>query len=367
MAIDNFIPQLWAGSILQTLEKVQVFGSPTVVNRDYEGDIRKGGDTVNIQSLGAVDVIDYTKNTDLSALQVMDDSTQQLLIDKQKAFNVFLDDIDVAQQQPKVRGQITKNAAYALSDTADTLIAAAMAAGVDAANVVGTAAAPIHPSATTAYEYLVDLGVLLDESNVPSMDRFAAIPPWIEGLLLKDDRFVAGGGSNGEARLQNGVIGQAAGFTILKSNNSPAGAQVAKTLSTSAATDDIVDATAHGFVDGQEIEFATLTGGAGLTALTSYFVTATSLAANTFRVAATRGGVEIDFTTDITAGTARPVASNVLLAGSRMATSFADQIVQTESLRSTARIGDILRGLHVYGIKVVQPTALAAVHVSRAA
>ncbi len=366
MAIDNFIPQLWAGSILQNLQKAQVFGSPVMVNRDYEGEISAGGDTVNIQALGAVNVIDYTKNTDLSALQVMDDSTQQLLIDKQKAFNVFLDDIDVAQQKPKLRGEITREAAYALSDTADTLIAAAMAAGVTAGNVLGSADEPIHPTATTAYEYLVDLGVLLDEANVPSAGRWAAIPPWIEGLLLKDDRFVAGGGSNGEARLQNGVIGQAAGFTVLKSNNSPAGAQAAVTLSTSAAADDIIDATAHGFAIDQEIEFATLTGGTGLTALTSYFVVATSFAANTFRVAATRGGAAIDFSTDITAGTARPVASNVLLAGSRMATSFADQIVKTEAVRNTARFGDNLRGLHVYGIKVVRPTALAAVHVSRA-
>ena len=367
MATDNFIPQLWAGSILQNLQKAHVFGSPTVVNRDYEGEIRAGGDTVNIQALGAVSIIDYTKNTDLSALQVMGDSTQQLLIDKQKAYNVFLDDIDVAQQKPKLRGEMTREAAYALADVADTLIAATMAAGVSATNVVGSAAEPIHPTAITAYEYLVDLGVLLDESNQPSNDRWTAIPSWMEGLLLKDDRFVAGGGTNGEARLQNGVIGQAAGFTVLKSNNSPAGAQVAITLATSAAADDIVDtAAAHGFTAGQEVEFATLTGGAGLTALVSYFVIAANLAATTFQVSATKGGAAINFTTDITAGTVRPVASNVMLAGTKLATSFADQIVKTEAVRNTARFGDNLRGLHVYGIKVVRPTALAAVHISRA-
>lgn len=366
MAIDNFIPQLWAGSILQNLHKAQVFGSELLVNKDYEGEIRAGGDTVNIQALGAVNVIDYTKNTDLSALQVMSDSTQQLLIDKQKAFNVFLDDIDVVQQKPKVRGEITREAAYALSDTADTLIATAMAAGVSAGNVVGSATEPVTPSATTAYEYLVDLGVLLDEANVPSAGRWAAIPPWFEGLLLKDDRFVAGGGSNGEARLMNGVIGQAAGMTVVKSNNVPATAADPVTLSTSAAADDIIDATAHGFVEDQEIEFTALTGGAGLTVGTRYFVIAANLAANTFQVSATRGGAAVNFTTDITAGTATSLATSQVLAGSRMATSFADQIVKTESLRSTTRIGDILRGLHVYGIKVVRPTALASVHITRA-
>lgn len=76
------------------------------------------------------------------------------------------------------------------------------------------------------------------------------------------------------------------------------------TLATSAAADDIIDtATAHGFTEGEVVMFPTLTGGAGLTANTIYYVIATSLAAQTFRIAATPGGEALTFTTDITAGT----------------------------------------------------------------
>jgi hypothetical protein len=76
------------------------------------------------------------------------------------------------------------------------------------------------------------------------------------------------------------------------------------TLATSAAADDIIDtATAHGFVSGQPIEFASLTGGTGLTAGMVYFVLAASLAAQTFKISTVVGGTAVNFSTDITAGT----------------------------------------------------------------
>ena len=77
------------------------------------------------------------------------------------------------------------------------------------------------------------------------------------------------------------------------------------TLATSLAVDDIIDTAAdHGLVAGQTVRFTTLTGGAGLVAGTTYWVTSTSLGARTFRVAASSGGVALGFTTDITAGVA---------------------------------------------------------------
>jgi hypothetical protein len=84
----------------------------------------------------------------------------------------------------------------------------------------------------------------------------------------------------------------------------PAGAASTITLATSAAADDIIDtAAAHGFVAGQAIRFATLTGGTGLTAGTTYYVISANLAAQTFQVATTPGGSAVNFSADITAGT----------------------------------------------------------------
>src|SRR5690606_5414342 len=71
------------------------------------------------------------------------------------------------------------------------------------------------------YEHLVDLGVLLDESNIPIEGRFVVVPAWYHGLLLKDDRFIKAGTVASDRRLANGEVGEAAGFKILKSNNFP--------------------------------------------------------------------------------------------------------------------------------------------------
>jgi hypothetical protein len=48
-----------------------------------------------------------------------------------------------------------------------------------------------------------------------------------------------------------------------------------------------------------------------------------------------------------------------LIAGHKMGFTFASQMTNTETLRSTTTFGDIIRGLQVYGYKVVKPEALS--------
>lgn len=47
------------------------------------------------------------------------------------------------------------------------------------------------------------------------------------------------------------------------------------------------------------------------------------------------------------------------------ARTFAEQIVETEAYRPQARFADALKGLHVYGGKIVRPQAMAVLHVTR--
>lgn len=51
--------------------------------------------------------------------------------------------------------------------------------------------------------------------------------------------------------------------------------------------------------------------------------------------------------------------STVVLAGSYDAVAYAEQIVQTKAFSPEKRFGDALKGLHVYGVKVVHPERLA--------
>lgn len=63
-----------------------------------------------------------------------------------------------------------------------------------------------------------------------------------------------------------------------------------------------------------------------------------------------------------TAATA-PAVSNFVIAGHNIATTFADQINKTEAYRPQDSFSDAIKGLHLYGAKVVRPEALAVMDV----
>ena len=227
-SIDNFIPTIWSARILVALEKAHVYTQPAAVNTDYEGEISAVGDTVNINSIGDPTIFDYTKNTDMPSPETLTGTQKTLTIDQAKAFNFQVDDVDKAQQKPKVMDTALSRAAYKLNDIADGYIAAKMVAG-STLNTIGTDASPITPTVSSgdsgAYEQLVDLGTKLTENNVPTQGRWVVVPPWYHGLLQKDSRFINNQALSGtNAILLNGQVGQAAGFNILESNNVPTAA-----------------------------------------------------------------------------------------------------------------------------------------------
>lgn len=54
-------------------------------------------------------------------------------------------------------------------------------------------------------------------------------------------------------------------------------------------------------------------------------------------------------------------SAQTLIAGSPLATTYAEQISNVEATRKERGFADIVKGLHVYGAKVTRPTALATV------
>ena len=220
MALNSFIPQIWSARLLENLRKILVYAQPGVINRDYEGEIQEKGDTVKIHSIGAVTVDNYVKNRDMNPVETLNDAETLLRITEQKYFHFQVDDVDKIQQYPQMMDAAMREAAYALRNVADQYIAG-LYTDVAAGNVIGDDPNPIIPAKTDAYEYLVDLSVVLDDNDVPEVGRWVIVPPWFEGLMLKDDRFVKSGTEGSEQRLLNGYIGRAAGFDVLKSNNVP--------------------------------------------------------------------------------------------------------------------------------------------------
>jgi hypothetical protein len=281
MAISAFKPEVWNANLLVTLEKSHVYAAPGIVNRDYEGDIANYGDTVHIVGLAEPTIGTYTPHVDIT-IEDVDDTDATLVIDQSKYFAFEVDDVEKRQafNGGRVLTEQARKAAYKLRDTADAYVAGLMAAGVDAGNLI---AEQTLAAASDAYDLLVDLGTILDEDNVPDEGRWVVVTPGFYGLLLKDSRFVGSGDTAAAMTRTNGIVGEAAGFSIRKSNNAPNGP------------------------------------GAG--------------------------------------------AGKLVIAGYNGAVSYAEQINKTEATRKEKGFADIVKGLHLYGAKVVRPTGLAAADV----
>ena len=219
MSVANFIPTIWSARLLEHLDKRHVYLN--LLNRDYEGEIKNFGDTVKVNQIGAVAIKDYEKGQDIDAPEDLTGEQQELKIDQAKYFNFAVDDVDDAQTNPKLMDKAMERAAYGMNDVVDAFAANLLAVNVHNDNTIGSDTAPKVPTVDTAYDLLVDLGVKLTEANVPTVGRWVVIPAWYHGLLLKDKRFVGNGTDFNKAILENGEVGQAAGFTVYVSNNVP--------------------------------------------------------------------------------------------------------------------------------------------------
>jgi len=82
ISLSNFIPTLWADTILAALQKNLVFGA--LFNADYEGEIKQYGDSVKINAIGDITISSYTKDTDINAPQSLTDAQTMLTISQAK-------------------------------------------------------------------------------------------------------------------------------------------------------------------------------------------------------------------------------------------------------------------------------------------
>lgn len=217
MAVTTFIPELWSARLLYALEKAHV--ATNLVNRNYEGEISNHGDTVHINTIGAITVKSYTKNTDIDAPETLATTDQTLVIDQAKYFNFQVDDVDKVQAAGELVDTAMGRAAYALADVSDAYLLGVIAAGAAAGNTIGSAAAPIALTASNVYENIVKLKTKLDKANVPNTGRTIVVPPDVHSLLLLDDRFAKSTATAGQEALINGLVGRIAGFDVYMSNN----------------------------------------------------------------------------------------------------------------------------------------------------
>lgn len=281
MSVDTFKPEVWSALILSSLKKVLAYGD--VVNSNYEGEISEYGDTVTVNSVSRPTISTYVPGVTVIAPEQQTTAARKLLIDQAKFFAFEVDDVDKRQARSSLLEELLAESAYGLADKVDQFLAG-LYTGVQAANALGIVAVPTATPLTAYDNVLVPLKVKLDEANVPSEGRWCIVPPWFHGRMLRDDRFIRADASGEQnPASKNGKVGQAAGFDIRMSNNTP-------------------------FPGGDD---------------------------------------------------------NIVIAGYRGAISYAQQINSVEAYRPQDSFGDAVKGLQLYGGKLMRPDGIVTCQASQ--
>ena len=230
----NFIPEIWSGKLIENFYDATVLSA--ISNTDYEGEIRRMGDTVNIRTQPNITIREYVKGQNL-VVENPDSPKLQLLIDKGEYFSCVEDDIDRVQSDIKLMDMWSKDASEQMKVKIDQRVLTDMLPDIDAANKGGTAGAqsasfnlgttgsPLTvtkdgASTTTAViDLIVDMGTVLDEANVPESDRFLIIPAKMAGLIKKSELKDASLTGDSASPLRNGRLGMIDRFTLYVSHN----------------------------------------------------------------------------------------------------------------------------------------------------
>lgn len=303
MSVLNFKPEAWSRVILAAEKKSLVFGGPGICNDDYEGEISGPGTTVHITQFGDPEVSDYAPNESIS-YQELDDAGQELLIDQRKYFAFTIDDVDKRQAAGDMQAYLEDRASYKLADTADTFIAG-FYTGAAFANIL-TGSDGSNPSTNSNNGIVVN--VYGGSSTNPADFYLKVVLPLKvkldEAYVPKKGRYLV------VPPWAEALLEQTQAFV-------------------SVATDAQQEVFREGLI--------------GRVAGMDVYISNNS--------------VQYDVTDN----------DWVVQAGHPMAITFAEQIVQTEALRLQTTFADAVRGLHVYGGKLIRPDHIAVAGVKRPA
>jgi hypothetical protein len=202
-----------------------------ITNNDYEGPIRKQGDTVIIRSIPTITISDHAIGQKLN-YERPTSTPVTLLIDKGKSWAFEIDDIVKVQQDLPMVNKYTDDAAMQLKISIETAFFAdsTIYAGMHASNTgltagvssssfnIGTTGSPIQITDANVLDYIVDCGSVLDEQNAPEAGRWFVIPIWMAGLIKKSDLKDVSLSGDSVSMARTGVIGTIDRFTLYKSN-----------------------------------------------------------------------------------------------------------------------------------------------------
>lgn len=217
MATDNFIPEVWASSILENFHNQAILVAKA--NREYEGQL-KVGNKAHIPGIVDIKVKDYKtgvakdseghlipRTTEPDAVA---DTGIDITVDQEKSFDFFVDDIDRAQSGYGFDAY-TASAATGLVEDAEAFLTTLLL-------TQGTKATGLTTPTDWASAYAIILGLRqrLNSAKVPFANRTAVINPAFEQFLLSDgSKITSFDKSNQTEGLREATIGRLLGFDVV--------------------------------------------------------------------------------------------------------------------------------------------------------
>lgn len=300
----GFIPEIWSGKLIEKFYAATVLAA--ISNTDYEGEIRNKGDTVKIRTKPTITIKDYRADG-LLELERPRGSVIDLLIDKGKYFNTILDDVMEVQSDLQNMSMWADDASEQMKIIVDTDVLRSLYNQAAAANrgvTAGAISGDINLGATTT-----PLVVVADNAGTGEVD--------VIDVILR--------------------LGQA-----LDEQNIP---ETGRWL--------IIPTWLSTLIKRSELRQAYLSGDS------------ISMLRNG------RIGMIDRFTVYVSnllpSGVPAGVAAGefAIYAGHSHGLTFASQINNVESMRSEQTFGTILRGLQVYGHKVIDNVAIVQAIVAK--
>ena len=126
-----FLPSIYSKKVLNFFRKASV--AEAITNTDYSGEISSFGDSVKVIKEPVITVYQYERGADVTQTKLTDQEIT-LVVDVANAFKFIVDDIETAMSHVNFKEVAASSAAYALKDAFDAGVIAKMIAGVSASS-----------------------------------------------------------------------------------------------------------------------------------------------------------------------------------------------------------------------------------------
>jgi hypothetical protein len=333
----NFSPVIYAKKAQLAFRKSSVVQA--ITNTDYFGEIASFGDSVKVIKEPEVSVKSYARGTQVTA-QDLDDSDFTLVIDQANYFAFKMDDIEAAHSHVNFMTMATDRAGYRLKDQFDAevlgylsgykqsevgAVASAVNTTVNGTKAVATAGSDellssmklikgsfANITTSSAGDHSIPVTPRLPGTTALPTDRVSPLMLIARMGRLLDSQNVD---TNGRWLVLDPIF-----IEMLKDEDSRL---LNADFGGSGLQNGLVINNLHGFK---------------------------VYASNNLPKVGTGAG---------TAGTANQNANfGVIVAGHDSAVASAEQINKTETYRDPDSFADIVRGMHLYGRKILRPEAL---------